>query len=122
MMETFEKRIERLEYYQKLLLQMMNPNKYPFYKMVIEKGLTEHEVRTLFTCCEELTKEFEIQKQMGFVEFRSLLVQFVGMLHPRLTPKETIESLLQQGFYVPLMTQLMRNIELIHKEEKARKL
>lgn len=117
MMETFEKRLARLEYYQKLLINMVEPSRFPFYQMVIQKGLTEEEVTEVFYVCDELMKEYEAQKQLGFVGFRSLLIRFVGMLHPRLTPKETIVKLMQQGLYVPLMEQLLQTIEVIQKEE-----
>jgi hypothetical protein len=40
-------RINVLEYHQKLLLKMLNDPSLELYKLIIENGITEHEVRHL---------------------------------------------------------------------------
>ncbi len=105
-MESLEERMRKLEYHQRLLLNMVQANRYPFYQLVVEKDLTEGEVEEILSLCGMLNEEYERQAEEGYVSFVMLLTQFVGMLHPRLEPKETIESLYAQGIYKELMRRL----------------
>ncbi len=112
-MESLEARIERLEYYQKLLLKMLNQQNGHFYKMIIEESLSEKEVEELINLCELMSKEYKKQKAEGYVIFIPLLTQFAGLLHPKLEVEKIVEVFLKQGWYVDLMTEFkkaMRNL------------
>jgi hypothetical protein len=106
MKESIENRIEQLEYYQQLLIQMVDVQKYPFYKMVMREKLSKSEVNEVFALCEALSKKYEEQTKIGFVTFSSLLTHFVGMLNVKLNPEETIDVLYEQNLYTPLMKKL----------------
>ncbi|MBD8067722.1 DUF1878 family protein [Bacillus sp. PS06] len=104
-MESFETRISRLEYYQRLLFQLLDEDKIRFYKLIVESNLQEWEVDDLFKTCELLSKEYKKQKAEGLVIFTPLLTQFINLLHPNLKVEKTVEALLKQGLYIPLMTE-----------------
>lgn len=111
-METLQDRIERLEFYQRMLLSMIS-KEYPFYKLIIEKGLNEKEMGEVFALCDELEQKLEEQREDGFLLFTPLLIHFVGMLNDKLEPVDTIKSLYNQGLYKDLMIELY---EMISKE------
>ena len=102
-MEDMEKRLKKVEYHQRLLLEMMQTQKFPAYELIIKKDLTEDEVRELVDLCEELTLQYEQQKEEGFVYFLPLLTQFVSSINKKLDPEETIHAFLRQGMFLPLM-------------------
>ncbi|MFT4416721.1 DUF1878 family protein [Fredinandcohnia humi] len=102
-METLEERIERIEFYQSLLIKLLDDKLAPFYKMMMEAKLSKKEIQDLLQLCEELSNEYKKQKAEGFVVFTPLLTQFVGMLDPKLEPSKTIEVLATHGNYTPLM-------------------
>ncbi|WP_078548950.1 DUF1878 family protein [Litchfieldia alkalitelluris] len=103
-MESLETRISRLEYYQRLLIQLLDEERYRFYRLITTANLTEGEVEELLRLCESLSKELKKQKAEGLVIFSPLLTQFAGSLHPKLEVSETIDVLLNQGLFVPLLT------------------
>ncbi|MFC4322156.1 DUF1878 family protein [Litchfieldia salsa] len=104
-MESLEARVNRLEYYQKLLLQLLDKEKVNFYKLIVESNLQENEVNDLLNLCELMSIEYKKQKAEGLVIFSPLLTQFAGLLNPKLNIKNTIEALLKQGLFVPVMTE-----------------
>lgn len=112
-MEDIEKRLKKVEYHQRLLLEMMQTKKFPVYELIIKKGLTEEEVKELFNLCEELTLQYEQQKEEGFVYFIPLLTQFVRSINEKLDPEETIHALLGQGMYLPLMEVLNKALTIV---------
>lgn len=105
-MDSVERRIERLEYYQRLMIGLVEIQRWPFHHLVMNKQLTEEEVTVLFQLCEELTEEYKKQKAEGFVGFSPLLRTFKQYLNPKLSSHEVINSLYQEGLYLPLMTVL----------------
>ncbi|MBM7659927.1 hypothetical protein JOC85_000694 [Bacillus mesophilus] len=109
-METIEKRIERLEYYQKLMLELVDLESWPLHHLVMKRKLSEEEVEELFYLCEELTVEYKNQKAEGFVGFTPLLQDFIGRLNEKLSPLETIEALHKEQLYQPLMLILKHTI------------
>jgi hypothetical protein len=102
-MNSLEKRLETLEYYQTLLLQMIEPNRFPFYRLIMERGLTKEEIEELYRICDELSFLHEEQKAQGLVIFTDLLTQFAGQLNEKLTIDETVQAMSDQGIYSPLM-------------------
>jgi Protein of unknown function (DUF1878) len=106
-MNSFEKRLETLEYYQTLLLQMIDSNRFPFYRLVMEKGLSKEEIEDIYRLCNELSFLHEEQKAQGLVIFTDLLTQFVGQLNAKLDIVETVQALLKQGLYSSLMKELL---------------
>ncbi|MGJ7035998.1 YhaI family protein [Anoxybacillus eryuanensis] len=103
-----EQRIEKLEYYCSLMLDMITPEKKPFHALVIRYGLTKEEVESILHLCEQLSEQYKQQKEEGFVIFTSLFTQFASALHPNLPLAETIDALKQQQLFVPLMTEFQR--------------
>ncbi|MCY7816436.1 YhaI family protein [Bacillus haynesii] len=106
-MNSMEQRLERLEYYIKLLLNNADMEGYPYYKILIEKGLSEEEAKETEKLCEELSKELEAQKAQGYVMFDHLLTLFAGQLNEKLEVHETIFALHRQGLYKPLMSEFI---------------
>jgi hypothetical protein len=114
-MDTLEERIARLEYYQSLLIEMIDETKKPFYHLIIKANLTKKEVEEFINLCETLSEQYEKQKAEGLIVFTPLLTHFVGMLHPNLPLEQTIEALLQQNMFVPLMKEFKKIISEINK-------
>ncbi|WP_449539304.1 DUF1878 family protein [Ferdinandcohnia sp. Marseille-Q9671] len=112
-MESIEERLERLEFYQSLIMPFLGDKLSPFNKMIIDAKLSKKDVEHLLLICEELSKEFKRQKAEGFVGFTPLLTQFVGMLHPNLNPKTTIDVLISEEKYTPLMLEFKGIIDTI---------
>ena len=106
-MESLETRLETLEYYQKLLLQMIDSQRFPFYKLVMERGLTKREVDELFSLCDKLNLQYEEQKAQGLVIYTDLLTQFANQLNDKLNANETIQAMSKQGMYPLLMKEFI---------------
>jgi hypothetical protein len=115
-MDPMEERLRRLEFYQSLLIEMVDVDKYPFYKLVMQLNLTEEEVHQVFSLCEELSIKYQEQKAEGFIIFNPLLTQFAGMLPPKLDVEETIHALYKQGLYMPLMEEFQHILKEIKRE------
>ncbi|MCA1030882.1 YhaI family protein [Bacillus timonensis] len=110
-MESLESRIERLEYYQTLMLEAFADDKFHFYKVIMKAGLKKEEVRQIFNVCEEMSIEMKKQKAEGLVVFTPLLTRFVGMLPPQLEIEETILSLYLQGLFKELMSEFIEILQ-----------
>ncbi|MDQ0232311.1 YhaI family protein [Metabacillus malikii] len=104
-MESLETRLATLEYYQQLLLEMIDSDKCPFYRLVMERGLTKSEVEGVYRLCDELNEEYEQQKAQGLVIYTDLLTQFAGLLNEKLNVNETVYAMIKQGIYEPLMNE-----------------
>lgn len=109
-METIEQRLDRIEFYQKLLMKMIVENQYDFYKIIIEKQLQEKDVEEFYKLCENLCQEIEEQKADKFVFFSPLFKKFKEQLHPKLNPEEVIHACLKQNLFPDLMKILYKNI------------
>ena len=105
--ELYEK-VSRLEYHQRLLLEMLTGSTYQFNKLIIEKSLTEKEVDEFFKICDDLSNQLKEQKEEGFVYFHPLFEKLKTSLHPNLDMQEVIYACLGQQLYVPLMTELRK--------------
>jgi hypothetical protein len=112
-MESLESRLARLEFYIQLLLEGTTLRSRPFYELVVKKELTKQEFDDIFEICEELSKKYDEQKAEGLIDYVPLLIQFVGMLTPKIAPKEAIEALAKQGLYKSLMMEFSEIIERI---------
>ncbi|ADI27848.1 MULTISPECIES: YhaI family protein [Geobacillus] len=112
-MESLEKRVAKLEFHQSLLMEMIDETKKPFYSLIIRADLTKEEVDAFLAFCQELADQYEQQKAEGLTMFTPLLVQFAGMLHPNLPLEQTVDALLAQQMFVPLMTELKTLIRTI---------
>jgi hypothetical protein len=109
-MSEILKRIEKLEFQQKLLLEMIPVKGFEFYRLVIRKGLSEEDVNHFFELCEKLNKHSQEQKAEGFVFFAPLFNEFTEKLDPRLSPEEVIKACIAQKLFPFLMDQLKRNL------------
>ncbi|TYR79002.1 DUF1878 family protein [Priestia megaterium] len=112
-METLESRVSRLEYYIKLLAGTPEKEAKPFIELVVQKELTKREVEEVLILCEEIKEEYIEQKAEGLTDFVPLLTQFVGMLNYKLTPRETVQSLIHQSSYKDVMSELFEIIQWI---------
>jgi hypothetical protein len=112
-LESLESRVERLEYYQKILFELIDNEKVHLYKLIVEANLTKADVEDLFTLCEAMNSEYETQKAEGLVVFTPLLTQFVGSLHPNLDVEKTIEVFLKQGSFVAMMKEFKDTIKIL---------
>lgn len=109
-MDTSEllERIKVLEYYQKLMFSMLGNNTYPFYRMIIEKGLKEEQITAFFRVCDELNKIWEEQKAEGFIHFHPLFQKFAESLPGSLKAKEVVEACIQQQLFRPFMQEMQK--------------
>ncbi|TCN27974.1 DUF1878 family protein [Mesobacillus foraminis] len=104
-------RLKMLEFHQKLLLKMVKETNLGFYRLIVEKSLTQTEVNDLLLACENLSKDLQKQKAEGFVNFHPLFDKFNAILPPKLRSGEIIPACLEQGLYVPLMMELKRYLK-----------
>jgi hypothetical protein len=95
-------RVNLLEYHQRLFLKMLSAPNLEFYRLVIENGISEHEVQVFNKLCEEMNKKMEEQKAEGFIHFHPLFNEFLYSLPAKFDAKEVIQSCLNQRLYEPL--------------------
>ncbi|MDF0726908.1 DUF1878 family protein [Cytobacillus sp. S13-E01] len=112
-MESLEARIERLEYYQALLFELLDVEKIALYKLIVKAQMTKNEVEEFLSLCDKMNEQYKKQKAEGLIVFTPLLTEFVGMLHPNLDAEETVKSLLTHGIYVPLMNEFKKIMNTI---------
>ncbi|XJZ28109.1 DUF1878 family protein [Bacillota bacterium Lsc_1132] len=103
-------RIHLLEYHQKLLVQIVTNPKLDFYKKVVEKGISEQEVKAFFKLCDRLSIQVEEQKAEGFLHFYPLFNEFTASLPANLRADEAVISCLNQNFYTDLMLEFKKYI------------
>lgn len=103
-------RIELLEYHQKLLVMLLKDPTLEYYKLIIEKGISELETKRFFYLCDELSKKMEEQKAEGFVYFHPLFDEFLGLLPANLVGEEVVKACLIQQLYVPLFQEFKKYI------------
>lgn len=104
-------KINMLEFHQKLLLKMVTGSKEHFYRLIIERGLTQQEVASILEACEKMSMHLEEQKAEGFMYFHPLYKKFSTVVQPKLQPEEVIKACESQGLFLPLMTELRKYIE-----------
>ncbi len=109
-MDELIKRIEKLEYYQRLMTDMIPENGFPFHRLIIRKGLSEKEVMEFFNTCDKLSMKIEKQKAEGFVYNTPLFKEFEAELHARLEVHEVVDGCLAQDIYPALMKQLKKSL------------
>lgn len=118
-MGEVEKRLKKIEYHQQLLLEMIQTQSFPAYRLIVKSDLSEEEVEEIFQLCEELSDKFKQQKEEGFVYFIPLLTQFIDSLNNKLDPEETINAFLGQEIFVPLMEILKKSLAMVKKQFKS---
>lgn len=104
------KRIQLLEYHQKLLLKLVNNPKLEFNKLIIEKGISEQEVKSFYKLCEEMCKSMEEQKAEGFVYFNPLFDKFSASIPITLQIEDVIRACLNQNLFESLMLEFEKYI------------
>lgn len=103
-------RIKLLEYHQKLLLQLLTNPQLEFYKLIIEKGISEQEVHVFFQLCDEMSIKLEEQKAEGYVYFHPLFNEFAASIPANLSVKEVIKACLVQNLFEVLFQELRKYI------------
>ncbi|MDQ0153750.1 DUF1878 family protein [Robertmurraya andreesenii] len=109
-LDVLLEKINRLEFHQSLLLKMIVDSEDHFYRMIIEKSLTEQDLKQFYQSCDELTVALEEQKAEGFVNFEPLFQKFKAALHPNLIAEEVVHACLRQQLYRPLMLEFRKFI------------
>ncbi|GGJ92286.1 hypothetical protein GCM10007063_13610 [Lentibacillus kapialis] len=102
---------ETINFYLQLLSRTIDTNRYPFTRMIIINNVTKSEFKTLLKLLEGLHYQYITQKEEGFLDFSSLLVQFAGMLNEKLNPDETVYALKKEGYYPSLMEEFIHVLE-----------
>jgi hypothetical protein len=100
------KKINILEFHQKLLLKLLSNPKLELYKLFIENGITEQEVEQFFSLCDKMSIKLEEQKAEGYVYFHPLFHELSVSLPSTLNIREVINACLIQGEYLPLFKEL----------------
>ncbi|WP_373895637.1 DUF1878 family protein [Virgibacillus natechei] len=101
-----------------LLSTIMDLNAYPLINLIIENNITYKEFVELMYLLQNLEAQYNIQREEGFLDFTSLLVEFAGMLTEKLDPNKTIYALKKEGYFPSLMAEFTTIIE---REEKRMK-
>ncbi|WP_330948553.1 DUF1878 family protein [Virgibacillus sp. MG-45] len=94
-----------------LISQIIDINKYPFTKMIIDMNITKEAYDDVFLLLEKLNQQFEIQKEEGLLDYTSLLIHFAGMLQLPFEPTATIYALKKEGYFPQLMTTFIHILE-----------
>ncbi|KPL61528.1 DUF1878 family protein [Rossellomorea vietnamensis] len=109
-MHELMKRIEKLEYHHRLMVEMCPENGFPFNRLIIRNGLSEKEVKEFFQTCDRLSMKLEKQKAEGFVYNTPLFKEFEDELHAKLKVHEVVEGCLVQNIYPALMKQFQKSL------------
>lgn len=109
-MDELERRLDKLEYHQQLILRMIGDTEMQLYYLIIDKNLSRKETEELLNLCDSLNKEVEKQKAEGYVTFNPLLIKLKSSLVPSISPEELIQACLKQGIYVSLMKELQKSL------------
>lgn len=99
-----------------LLSKIIDMDKYPLIKLIIENNIDQEEYEQLFALLERQNGLYEQQKEEGFLNFSSLLVEFAGMLNEKLEPNETIYALRKENYFLELTDEFLKII----REENAK--
>ncbi|SFA81416.1 Protein of unknown function [Lentibacillus halodurans] len=98
------------DFHLQLLSKTIDMNQYPLTKMIIENNVTRKEYEELLQLTERLHHHYMKQKEEGFLDFSSLLVQFAGLLNEKLDPNTTVYALKKEGYYPSLMEEFIPHI------------
>lgn len=101
-------RIKILEYHQKLLLKLLNDPKLDLYKLIIENGVTEQEIKQFYSLCDKMSIKLEEQKAEGYVYFHPLFQELSVSLPSKLNMKEVTNACITQKLYLPLFQELAK--------------
>ncbi len=114
MTDQDREKIERLSFYQQLLVRTMDEKEYPWYRMIVEKDLSEREVEDVYRLFKELEHKKEDLREAGMIDQTPLLLHYVGMLNLTLDPFMTANALNRQGYFKTLTAKL---IEMMKAKE-----
>ncbi|MGP4106582.1 DUF1878 family protein [Virgibacillus sp. L01] len=98
-----------------LLANVINMERFPLIKLIVENDISRTEFEELMTLLEMLDSQLEKQKEEGFLDYTGLLVHFAGMLNKKLYPDETIFALKKEGYYPSLVNEF---IKVLKENEK----
>lgn len=100
-----------MSFHVQLLSKLIDVDQYPFVKLVIEHNISKEEYTELFQLLQTLEDKFVQQKEEGFLDFTSLLINFAGMLNEKLDPNVTIHALRREGYFPHLIKEFTRLLE-----------
>jgi myo-inositol catabolism protein IolC len=101
-------RITLLEYHQKLLVKLLNDSRLDLYKLIIENGITEQEIKQFYSLCDKMSTKMEEQKAEGYVYFHPLFHELSVSLPSKLNMGEVINACLTQKLYLPLFQEMVK--------------
>ncbi|MCM3767365.1 YhaI family protein [Neobacillus niacini] len=108
--ERLKARVDLLQYHQKLLLELVDNPKLPFYRLVIESGITETEITNFYTLCDKLSKKMAEQKAEGYVNFHPLFEKLLFSMPASLDASKVVKACLDQDLYRPLFIEFAKYI------------
>lgn len=108
--QDFLKRINLLEFHQKLLLKLVSNPQLEFYKLIVEKGISEQDVQRFLRNCDDLNNKMAEQKAEGFVHFHPLLNEFSLSLPSNLQVKEVIQACIGQNIFEEMMSEFQNSL------------
>jgi Protein of unknown function (DUF1878) len=111
-MNDLEKEINTLKFHQKLLVKAIRNEHNELDLLFVEKNVSEEEANEIIKICEELSKQFEIEKAEGYINFQPLLKQLVRKLNRKVLVQELIEACLLQGLFIPFMKEMKRELNI----------
>ncbi|QAS51701.1 DUF1878 family protein [Halobacillus litoralis] len=103
-----ENQCEQYSFQLKLLMNVEEMKKYPFTKMVIEKGMTEQEYNETLGLLELLDDTYKEELEYGLIDHSSLLLHYAGMLCSKLPVEGSLQALEGEGLYPELAKKLLQ--------------
>lgn len=94
-----------------LLTRIIDVNKFPFTKIVIENNVTEEEYNQMFMLLEKIDFEYLEQKEEGLLDFSSLLAKFRSQITEKLNPIKVIYAMKKEGFFTELLDEFIQIIK-----------
>jgi hypothetical protein len=107
-MTTYRKQIETMQYHLSLLLQTIDKEKFPFYYILVKNQIEKEEIENFLQFCENMNKNYEMQKAEGLLWYAPLLTEFEKALPQKLVLRETVEAMEKQNLFRPLMLEFLK--------------
>lgn len=101
-------KIQLLEFHQQLLLELISNPNLEFYKLIVEKGISKHEMERFYRLCHELNNKMEEQKAEGFVTFHPLFTELSAAMPAGLKTNDVVRACLAQKIYEPLFKEFAK--------------
>ncbi|QPC45988.1 DUF1878 family protein [Mangrovibacillus cuniculi] len=108
-MSNLEKRLERIEFHQKLIVEYIDNPKAGLYKFVVQHGVSKEEYMEFTTLCQSLMQKFETEKKAESVYYTPLFLEFVNGL-PKTFNLKVIDACIKHGLYKEMMIAFKKHL------------